>query len=173
MFKLTISAVLIALCFAERDNGASRLLLQTGTVTPPTTVTPPGTNPPPVQPQPVQAPPTAPYNPYAQQQPQQTYNPYGSYNSLPGGVNMNNPYIAMYCNPYSSNYDLQDCYQYAYMYGMYNNQQAVPGQQGGAQQPGYNQQAAYMNNPYCNPYSGNYDAQDCLRSTNPYAAMYL
>jgi len=132
---------------------------------------------PPVQQQP---PAYNPYNPYGQTQ----YNPYG-YNQYNGygqqpGVNMNNPY----CNPLSGMYDYQDCIQYSFMYQNFGQQPAyqppavvpAPGNHGPATGGhshhggvGGSQQAANpmnnMANPYCNPYSGMYDMQDCYQTT--------
>jgi len=81
-----------------------------------------------------------------------------------GGVNMNNPY----CNPMSGMYDAQDCYQTSFMYQGYGQQPSAPA--GNPAAPGQAQRPGAANpinpmNPYCNPYSGNYDIQDCYRST--------
>ena len=77
-----------------------------------------------------------------------------------GGLNMNNPY----CNPASGMYDLQDCIQYGGMFQQPRAPAGNPAAPGQGQRPGAANPINPMN-PYCNPYSGNYDIQDCYRST--------
>eukprot|EP00486_Rosalina_sp_Unknown_P011114 CAMPEP_0201579390 /NCGR_PEP_ID=MMETSP0190_2-20130828/26906_1 /ASSEMBLY_ACC=CAM_ASM_000263 /TAXON_ID=37353 /ORGANISM="Rosalina sp." /LENGTH=269 /DNA_ID=CAMNT_0048013751 /DNA_START=142 /DNA_END=951 /DNA_ORIENTATION=- len=84
-----------------------------------------------------------------------------------GGINSNIPY----CNQLSPYYDPQDCMQYSMMYP---SQPAAPAAPGHGHPHGNPNQAPVQPNrpgqvnpmnPYCNPHSGMYDAQDCMQST--------
>mmetsp|Transcript_72612 Transcript_72612/g.65290 ORF Transcript_72612/g.65290 Transcript_72612/m.65290 type:complete len:162 (-) Transcript_72612:33-518(-) len=154
MMKITALVLVMALGDAKRDS--SRLLLQAGVPQgPPVPPPPPGQGATQSQGGAVSQP----------LQPAQQYNPMN---------NMNNPY----CNPISGMYDFQDCLKYGVFFGgatpssgLYGNPGIVgnPGS-GNGYTPGFSQPQAPANpinrmNPYCNPYSGMYDIQDCYEFT--------